>query len=75
MLSKFVKYLYDYSVPESNALILGAWKFYSLADQTWNTSKSDFMFNFQNFKIFMLQKFWYLVYLDKSMTLPTERKS
>ena len=59
MLSNIVKYLYDNSVPESNAWILGACKFYSFADQTWNMSKSDFMFNLQNCKMFMLQKFWY----------------
>ena len=68
--------MYDNSVPVSNALILGAWKFYSFVDQTWNTSKSDFMFNLQNWKMFMLQKFWYrsVKYLDKNMTLPMERR-
>ena len=68
--------LYDNSVSESNALILGAWKLYSFADQTWNMSKSDFMFNLQNCKLFMLEKFWYrrVEYLDKSMALPIERR-
>ena len=50
--------MYDNSVPESNALIFGAWKFCNFADQIWNPSKSNFTFDLQNSKIFMLQKFY-----------------
>ena len=67
--------MYDNPVPESNAFILGAWKSYSFVDQTFNTSKSDFLFNLQKSKMFILQKFWNLKYLDKSIALPIERSA
>ena len=56
MLSIIVKWVCDYAVPESNVLILSAWKFCSFADQTWNPNKSSVTFDLQNCKILRHQK-------------------